>query len=175
MNLIDQLKSSTNTFEDLQKLLGPKNSKNIRFLLYDELSKFKSLDDLLDLGAVIVLLEIETKKAPKVGHFILLLNQGDYIEHFDSYGLDMDEELAFTHERHLTNLFRPEKYRRIINNSKRLQMFREDVNTCGRWCVARYLLRRLRLDRFIELFTHLQPQTPDEMVTVMTMLLTDKM
>lgn len=171
MNYIDQLKDSTNTFQDLKKMLGPKNTEHIRFLLYDDLAAFKSLDELMELGAVIVLLEIESKRAPKVGHFILLLNQGNRIEHFDSYGLTMDEELAFTHERHLTNLFKGEKFKKIINNTKRLQMFREDINTCGRWCVARYLLRRFPLDMFIDIFNHLRPQTADEMVTVMTMLL----
>lgn len=169
-SLIDDLKGQTFGFQDLKNRLGLENSKHCRFLLYDDLQKFKTIENLMELGAVIILLQIETKDAPKVGHFVILLDHGNHYEHFDSYGLNMDEELSFTKERHLTQIFKNSN-KKILDNNRRLQMFREDINTCGRWCIARFLLKHLELDDFIAIFDHLKPQTPDEMVTVMTMLL----
>lgn len=170
MSDIDYLKGQSLSFDELKFMMGHNQSKRCRFLLYDDLQNFKSVDELMALGAVIILLEIEAPRAPKVGHFICLLDHGTHIEHFDSYGLRMDEELDYTQERHQTMLFKNSP-KKILDNTKRLQMFREDIQTCGRWVVTRVLLRNIELDQFLNIFDHLKPQTPDEMVTVMTLLL----
>lgn len=170
MSIIDTLKSKTLTFQQLQFFVGPVQAKRCRWLVYDDLIKFKNIDDLMALGAVIILLQIEKPDVPKVGHFIVILDHGTHYEHFDSYGITMDEELELTKEHHLTNIFK-QSNKKIVDNNVRLQRFREDVNTCGRWVVARLLLRMLELDDFIKIFQHLKPQTPDEMVVVLTILL----
>jgi len=168
-SIITKIKDNALTFEQLQSLVGPNQARNCRWILYDDLQKFNSLDELMSLGAVCVLLQIETPNKPKVGHFILLLDHGNHLEHFDSYGLTMDQELAITHEQHLTRLF--SKYRKPIHdNTVKLQSLREDVNTCGRWVVARLLLRHLTLDEFTKLIKHFHVLY-DDLVAIMTMLL----
>jgi len=170
MSVIDTLKSQALTFNQLQFYVGNRQTKRCRWITYDDLKRFRSIDELMELGAVVILLQIEKLNVPKVGHFIVLLDHGSHYEHFDSYGITMDEELELTKEHHLTNIFR-QSNKKIVDNDTRLQTFREDINTCGRWVVARLLLRQIELDDFLKLFIHLKPQTPDEMVVVFTLLL----
>lgn len=167
--IIKQLKDNALSFPQLQSLVGPTQSRNCKWLLYDELGQYKTMEDLLSLGAAVVLLQIEAPRAPKVGHFILLLDHKSHIEHFDSYGLNIDQETAITQEHHLTNLFRNSR-KRIAENGRKLQTLREDVNTCGRWVAARLLLRQMELDAFIKLISYYHVH-PDDLVAIMTMLL----
>lgn len=167
--ILDTLKKNALTIAQLQNLVGPKNTNHCRWLVYDDLQKFKSIEELMEPGAVVILLQIETKSAPLVGHFILLLDHKTHYEHFDSYGLLMDEELKLTNEHHLTNIFGKSR-KKIVDNTTRLQMMREDVNTCGRWVVARLLLRDLELDEFLGVIKYfIRPS--DDLVAAMTLLL----
>jgi len=167
--MIHTLQSLPLNFDQLKNMVGKENSKRVNWMIYDELQKYHTLEDVLKTGAAVILLQIENRKAPSVGHFVVLLDHGNHVEHFDSYGLTIDQENAITHERHLTSLFKQTK-KPIVENTKRLQRFREDVQTCGRWVVARLLLRQLELKEFIRILQSIA--TPnDEMVTLMTMLL----
>lgn len=170
MSSIDIKKATPLSFSALQNMVGPINTKHCRWIVYDDLQKFEDIEELMSLGAVIILLEIESPRSPPVGHFVCLLDHGNHYEHFDSYGLDIDEELKLSQEKHLTNIFRNSP-KKIISNTKRLQTFRDDVQTCGRWVVVRYLLKHLELDEFLGIFYHLKPQTPDEMVVIFSYLL----
>ena len=168
-SIIQKIKDNALSFGQLQDLVGPDQTKRCSWLEYDDLKEYKRIDDLMHLGAAVILLQIEAPRAPKVGHFIVLLDHGSHYEHFDSYGLTMDEELNITQEHHLTNIFKT-AHKPIIDNHKRLQTFREDVNTCGRWVVARLLLRTLELDAFLKLITYFKVNF-DDLVSIMTMLL----
>lgn len=169
MDKLQNIEKNALSLEQLQKLVGSKIRNACRWLTWDELSKFDTAEDLMSLGAVVVLLQIETRHAPPVGHFILLLDHGDHIEHFDSYGLTMEQELNITQEHHLTRIF--DRYRkRFINNTIKLQTLRQDMNTCGRWVVARLMLKELRLDDFLKMIKHFGKHT-DDTVALMTMLL----
>jgi hypothetical protein len=172
--MIRKLESSDLTFQQLKDLLGPKQAKLTRFLTYDQLVPFKSFEQLFSkFEAVVVLLIPESKNNPKAGHFICLLDHGNHIEHFDSYGLDVDEEMKITEEHHITKLFNHEK-RPMVQNTKQLQRFKNDINTCGRWVVSRILLRKMELAAFLKLIESLGPAN-DEMVTAMTLLLPFKL
>lgn len=170
MSLIDRLKSEALSFPQLQFLAGKRQTQSCRWIVYDDLRNYKTIDQLMALGACVILLEIETLNKPRIGHFIIILKHKDHYEHFDSYGIGMDEELSLTKEHHLSNIFRNSKVK-IVDNTKRLQRLREDINTCGRWVVARLLLRHVELDPFLALFEHLKPQSPDEMISWGTLLL----
>lgn len=167
--MIQKLKSNALNFDQLRNLAGPEVSEKCRWLEYDDILKYQSLQQLMSLGACVILLEIESRVAPKVGHFILLLDHGDHYEHFDSYGLNMDEERAITQEHHLTNIFKNSR-KPIVDNSKKLQALREDINTCGRWVVARLLLRDLELGPFIQLLNYFHVNY-DDLISIMTLLL----
>jgi hypothetical protein len=166
---IQSLEKEDLSFEDLKRMMGPKWDAETRFLNWDELANYKLMSELMTKPAVIILLHIEGPHAPSVGHFILLLDFNDHLEHFDSYGLTMEEELAITHEQHLTRIFKT--YRKpVINNTKKLQTFRKDINTCGRWIVTRRMLSHLTLDKFLKFISNFH-LNPDDLVTAMTTLL----
>lgn len=167
--IIQKIKDNALTFDQLHDLVGPEQARKCRWIVYDDLSKFKRMDQLMDLGAVVILLQIEAPRAPKVGHFIVILDHGKHYEHFDSYGLTTDEEINITQEHHLSNIFKT-SMKPIKDNTKKLQTFREDVNTCGRWVVARLLLRTLELEPFLKLIEYFHVNY-DDLISIMTMLL----
>ncbi len=167
--IIQSVKGNALSFPQLKSLVGPRQAARCKWLLYDQLAPFRSIEELMDLGACVILLQIESASRSPVGHFILLLDHGTHYEHFDSYGLTMDEELKITQEKHLTRIFGLGR-KPIVDNSKKLQTFRQDVNTCGRWVVARLLLRQLELKEFLKLVEHFHVLY-DDLVSIMTMLL----
>lgn len=168
--MIKNLESQTLTFDQLKEMVGKNKSKNIKWILYDDLINYKSLAMLFKIyKAIVILLEIESPRAPRVGHFVVLLDHGNHYEHFDSYGLTIDQENIVTEEKHLTNLFKNSE-KPIVENTKQMQRFREDIQTCGRWVVARLLLSGLELNDFIKLISSIAAPN-DETVTLLTMLL----
>lgn len=168
--LLKSIENNALTFEQLKNMVGLQQSNKCRWIMYDDLKNFESMSDLFkNMDGIVILLQIESVNAPRVGHFILLLDHGSHYEHFDSYGLNIDQELRITQEHHLTNLFRMAD-KRLVSNATRLQTFREDINTCGRWVVARYLLKKLELDEFIRLLKYFIRE-PDDLVAMMTILL----
>lgn len=106
MNVVAQLKDNALSMNQLKALVGSVNADNAKWLVWNDLAKFQNYHDLMDKGAVVILLQIERPDAPKVGHFILLLDFGDHLEHFDSYGLTMEQELDITAEPHFTRIFK---------------------------------------------------------------------
>lgn len=187
-NIVKRVAKEPLSFDDLKRMIrkglditpdkvAENRVNGVKFIRYDELKSYSSLEDLFEsrrgekgFDCIIILLQIEAPHAPRVGHWITLLDHSSYYEHFDSYGLDIDEELAITHEKpYLRNLFR-DTSKRIDSNNERLQRFREDVNTCGRWAVARCLFVELTLDEYKKFIksVHL---TPDLAVTLLTMFL----
>ena len=93
---------------------------------------------------------------PNDGHWTLLFY--DKFEKtwnfFDSYGIILDKELDFTYyptdykeSKPLTNLIFGngfEEYYEI--NDIPYQKFKENINTCGKWCLIRYLCYKLGYD-----------------------------
>lgn len=169
MDLIKKLKAEDLSFEQLKAMMGVKFNQDTLFMNWDELAKFQRVEDLMKKPALIILLHIETRDAPKAGHFILILDFKDHLEHFDSYGLTQEEELSITHEKHLTRIF-SDYTKPIINNTKRLQTFRHDVNTCGRWIVARRMLAQFTLDNFLSIVKYFSVNS-DDLVVALTLLL----
>lgn len=171
--MLKKIEAKADNFNSLQYMIGPQNSQSIKFLTYDQLSTYKSLDSLVSNGdCVIILFEIENGKKGNIGHFIALLDHGNHIEHFDSYGLDIDEELLLSQEHHLTRLFQ-DSNKKVINNTTQLQAFKGDINTCGKWVVARVLLREYELHDFINLVTFFKSHY-DDTITILTFLLNYK-
>jgi hypothetical protein len=158
------------SLKDLEIMLNHE-AKNTSIIQYDDLAQFESLKQMFqDVDAYIILLQIESPDAPPVGHFIAMLNHPDHYEHFDPYGIGADEELSITHEKpYLTGLLRGSD-KRIDDNQRRFQHMKEDVNTCGRWCVGRVHLKKYELKRFGKIIDT-SSADPDTTVTLLTMLL----
>lgn len=150
------------SLDDLRALA----TDHIKFIEYSQLAKM-TFDDLWAEGPrVIVLLNIINKNHREpVGHWITLLKFPDYVEHFDPYGLTIDQELAFTHDKPLLgSLLRGHT---VVENRTRLQKFRENVNTCGRWAVVRANKYPMNLHDFKK-WIHDIPCEPDVAITLLT-------
>jgi len=151
-------------------------NKKANLMTYSELKKYDNLDEALGPHDALVLL-YETRE--NFGHWVTIFRRGDLIEHFDSYGYFPDDELKFIPEYfrkvngldypHLTALMYESGYKPSYNEYV-LQSDKRDVNTCGRWVVARLILRHLPLDKFVKLFKN-KDYSPDFLVTIFTELL----
>lgn len=170
--LVKHLETIDLSGEDISRMCGLNN-----IIPYHELSLFHSINQVLGTEKAVILL-YETKK--NVGHWVLLYKSGmNSLTFFDSYGLKPDDELKYTpynyrydttgrnHVGHLTSLLNKSNY--MVNYNKiQLQQFYEHINTCGRYCVDRYLKKNMTNDEYTNLYLN-QNHTPDYLVTVATM------
>jgi hypothetical protein len=144
-----------------------------KIILYSDIHKFKSIDQLLKPYNNAVIL-YQTK--PNYGHWVLLMKKGNVIEFFDSYGLFIDEQLNFISKEfkkvshqdfpYLSNLLLKSKYK-IIYNPVRLQKTDNDISSCGRHVCLRLILKDLSLKDYIKMIKH-NKYDPDSLVTYLT-------
>lgn len=169
---IQQIEAVTLSLPDIRRMLGS-FAGTTKVMLYDNLKSFATFEALFRgrTKAVILLMEIQNKGgvAP-VGHFIALLKQGNQIEHFDSYGLRVDQELGITHEAPFLSVMARNSRMKMFEDTKRLQRFKDHVNTCGRWCVSRVRLQHMSYPEFVS-FWSMFGNHPDELVSIGTMFL----
>ena len=133
---------------DIRHILG----HDTKIIKYSELSGFTDLDQLLPdpMDYCILLYEDRVDH----GHWLGLSKYDDKYEHFDSYGLQPDKELAWINmqkrvslhedEHYLSNLLKRKQY---VYNTVRYQQSDVGVNTCGSHVVHRlYRLKQKRMD-----------------------------
>lgn len=154
--------------EDLKNMIGKHNVGTI-FMRYHELAG-KTVEQLFPGNnyAVVLFEEIHGSNRP-IGHWVVLLKHSDHYEHFDSYGIGIDEEEKIANEygHLLTNIFRSANMP-LVESTRKLQEDKEDVNTCGRWVVARIHLHNYELPQFYN-FIEMIHQPYDRSVVLMTM------
>lgn len=113
---------------------------------------------------VILLMNIHNsvgKVEEAIGHFIALIQHHGYVEHFDSYGISMDQELALTHsEPYLSNILS-----NVKEDKYQLQQMRDDVQTCAQHCIARINFGK-KFNDYRKFLLSLKT-TPDEAVQLM--------
>jgi hypothetical protein len=143
--------------------------------LYRELDKCNTLDDALGPNNAIVLL-YEQKN--NFGHWCCVFRNNNIVFFFDPYGVWPDDQLDEIDKkyrlksgqayRQLSFLMAESPYQ-IDYNNHQLQSDHENINTCGRWCVARLKNRFLNSDQFYKLFGPGHENIdPDELVTEYT-------
>lgn len=165
--------------QDIREMTSP-NSPNV--IDYIELQRIGNLDAVFKNGGCILLIDTSITADAKTGHWVLLLHQGGKnIEHFDSYGFGIDKELDIANRDllrygggnqltpHLTALIQKDGYN-VIENNHKLQILKDGINTCGRHCVVRYLMRDTPLNDYIKMMTG-NKINADEIVSYMTYLL----
>lgn len=124
-------------------------------MTYPELKRYKNIDDIFDpLGRVIMLYPID---APNNGHWVAMFKKGKSIYYFDPYGkppeepkqwVAPDKNIALGQGRNLlTELLQKSGYK-VYYNSFPYQKMDEDVATCGRWAVARLVLKDMSAKQF---------------------------
>lgn len=114
---------------------------------------YKDLAQLSQLPELPIAVLYETK--PGFGHWVGVLSTPEGVEHFDSYGLKPDAELAFVPPRYREAFMANAPYlgrllardgRNINYNEYKLQG--PTTYTCGRWVVARCRNRRMTTTQF---------------------------
>lgn len=168
-------KSLALTGKQVQKISGFKP----KVLTYPELIKYNSIEELLGNVEAVIILYLTSKN---YGHWCCLFKypNSNKIEFFDSYGLIIDDELAFVDDNfrvdnnmaypHLTYLLT--KYDGPIEyNEFQLQDPNDTKSqTCGRHVGFRLRLRFLPLLDYISIFNK-SKYTPDQIITFFTNLL----
>ena len=169
--LIQNAENIDLTLDDIKKI----TNNGCEVIVYHKLNEYNSIQELLgDKGAVILL--FETKR--NFGHWTALFYRDaskTSIEFFDSYGFKPDEELNYAkydNTPFLTQLLEKSNLQ-MIYNTKRLQTFAHEINTCGRWTSLRIVFRNTPLDEFQRLFLKNKYYRGDFWVSALTYLMTD--
>lgn len=137
----DQLANITNY--DIEKIL---NSKKFMFILY--------------------------QTTPTTGHWTCLIKTKGAIEFFDPYGVEIDKQFqngqVMPNRRYLANaLLKLYNKYPITYNQYKFQELSPDVNTCGRHCIVRILLRDMDLNSYRDFIMRMGPDA-DASVTYLT-------
>jgi hypothetical protein len=134
---------------------------NAHILTYEQLGKYSDLEQLLpnETDYCIILY----RQTPNSGHWVSVDRVGDMISYFDSYGGAIDAPLAWNPVQlnmslgqstpYLSNLFDKTELD-VYYNPFRYQKMKNDINTCGRWCILRILSainQRMNLAQFHEM------------------------
>jgi hypothetical protein len=149
-----------------------------KIILYPNLHKYKSIDDILNpFGSCIILFEAK----PKYGHWCALFKLDENtIEFFNPYGGYPDESLSHIDDifRIISNQFYPYLSSLMYNSKYNLtynehQFQKKDMNikTCGRHCVVRLILKDLSLDNYFNLLNKMCNKINknyDELVSILT-------
>ena len=147
--------------------------RNVGVVRYDTLSGMKSLKQVMNKrAALIILFNIHTKERRLLntpGHFFVLamIKGRPYV--FSSTGFTPRKELFLSHSD--PTLFERVLPKNVAFNSVRLQQ-NGDANSCWRYCILFVqLVVRGGMDprTFINMFSHpMHLHTPDEIVTALT-------
>lgn len=182
-DFIDQLEEIPLNGDDLVIMSRKLGNPNTYWILYEDLIDITDIDQLFlnNKNTVYILLEINNNRGSSIGHWICLIKYGNNQDfeyaHYDSYGLDVDEELHFTHAKPLLNNL--VKGVRLDESRVRHQAFsgkKLDINTCGRHTVFRaifYYLNNREYDKLIvqPVLKHKDVKDLDVLVAVVTAFL----
>ena len=153
-----------------------------RVVTYDQLHRYKSIDELLEPHDAVFILYQRRKN---YGHWVALFKRRDKhnnveIEYYEPYGGMIDDPLMWTSKSkrkelnmdypHLTKLLleAPRNYN-IIYNQYPFQKKGSGINTCGRHCALRLQHRDLSLNEYVKLFGNVKSPETDDLVTAATM------
>jgi hypothetical protein len=148
-NLINNIEELPLSGSDLISISKSLNMLTSKFMIYEQLHKINSLDQIFGshFTACYLLFQIRGDNQP-IGHWTCLIYHRDknIYYFYDPYALSIDELLELTHEHdHLKKLL---SGRNFIVNKHRHQLMRDDVNTCGRHCVLRSIFWHLKGDEY---------------------------
>lgn len=145
----------------------------VKVIPYNELVNYSTIQEVLSPYGQAVILYL-TKE--NYGHYTCVIDQGDSILFFDSYSDKPDREFDNIDKKsrqqynykgypYLSKLLL-NSGKKIEYNHHQLQRDGKETGTCGRWCVVKMLLKDIRLNEFIDIFSKFSD--PDEIVTKIT-------
>lgn len=112
------------------------------------------------------------------GHWLALIynDKTNVLEHYDPYGLDVNQEMTYSTSRHvqaniLGKLYAKAQQKgiKIIFNTVKYQKLTNGVNTCGRHCAIRLRFHYLTPTQYENLMMK-QTMSPDWLVSILTFL-----
>jgi hypothetical protein len=141
----------------------------IKCVLYENIPHTNIDKYMANLDSLIILYQIKNESGltSNVGHFICIVKRsiGKY-SHFDSYGINIAEEMSITHEN-------PNIIRELLGNaeydtnSKKIQQYKGDVNTCGLHCLMRSLFFNMNNSQYIHYISSMAKKiNADQLVTL---------
>jgi len=160
--LVNNIEEIPLSGDDLLAIAKCLNVTRVKWMLYDDLEKFKSVDELFgnEYDSVYILLQVKDPDTgtASVGHWVCFMYHRDFEEYyyFDPYGLTITEDLSLTHEPDF--ILQITKGVNVQENNIRHQVMRSDINTCGRHCVVRSVFFHLNNDLYNKLV--IQPIVP---------------
>ena len=155
--------------------------KDAKIIKYADLDNYKDIYQLLPnrMDFCFILTESEHNS----GHWTLLIRDDDVFEYFDSYGVSpknildyipyhMNRKLGNNYQEDIGMIIKSIKPTdKFIYNKIKFQTESPNINTCGRWCIARlslFLSDNLNLKEFTKLMKTKAKQlkmTNDEFIT----------
>jgi len=169
---IQSMKAYSLSNDDINAILSP----DTNILTYNELSGLNSIDDALDsLGRCILLCPVMSENS---GHWVCLWKEGSILHYFDPYGYKPEEFRKWVKprtklfgmgagEETLMRLLRESPYEVVWNNVA-YQKDRKDINSCGRHCIVRLLLKDYTAKEYADL-VRMSRLSADDFVTIVTM------
>lgn len=135
--------------EDLIMMSEKLGNPNVSFMGYNELENVVNIFDIFKgtVQSVFILLDIRNDRDMRsIGHWVLLGKNKRKLYYYDPYGLNLGKDLVLTgSEPYLTMLL---SKRELDVNHFRHQMFRDEINTCGRHLVVRAFFNYMTNDEY---------------------------
>lgn len=166
-NLINEKEDKALSFDNLRAMLGP-DASECNFFLYESIRTLTPAKFFSKPAAIILM--ANRRSGDNVGHFMAILQFRNHIEHFDSYGFSIEEELKITGEPPYIVQMLNEQSKQIVESKHKFQGTRNDSETCGRWCVARVRMRDMFISEFKSFFDR-AIVTNDQKVVLLTYFL----
>lgn len=174
-SLINKLIKTPISGLDIKKLLRGK----VKIIIYSDLIKYSSLDELLSPYGCVVILYMQKKiENGFYGHWccIFKINSNE-VEFFDPIGVWIDSELdgrissSFRTENNLEYpllsyliYYTGQKYKLYYNH---IRLQKPKTSTCGRHCVARLYNKNMSIEDYADYIYSLGPD-PDVTVCLLT-------
>ncbi len=167
---LQNIVSETLDIERLREML-PKRSKAILYNSLTKLLPIRRKDLFKQLDSLIVLYEgvIDKKKQ---GHYVVLIPRAHSIEYFSSLGRSPTDEMHALHEDNTA--FKTILGKNYTYNRRRVQLDSYSVEDCGYWVLARAILYKHKLPKFLKLFQPRSVKGSDEMLSIMSLLLANR-
>lgn len=168
--------------------------QGIRIVEYPKLATVDDIFDVFDSDGRCVLFFITSEQGVNmVGHWLCIFydQEQNTINHFDSYGIYPDDEEEYLSKNigiklkengpllmPLLQKANEEKGTKIFYNNVKIQQMKADVDTCGRYVIARLIHKNLSNQQFIQFLNQLKTEynvkTYDDAVTQYTYNIIDK-
>lgn len=156
-----------------------KINKKAKIVLYPDLYKYKTIDEVLGkYGATVLLFELK----PKYGHWVCIFKTNENtIEFFNPYGGYPDDSLLKINEKFrkesnqelpILSLLLLNSHYNLTYNEFQFQEKNYNIKTCGRHCIVRLLLRNMDLYEYYNFLNILRNELNisfDEIVTLLTL------